>query len=413
MNVRRTGLIAVLFLLPAWNAAQAPAPAAPPATTVAPGVVYRHIALKAPAGEPWSIHVLEVSRKEKSIELHAAPGHDATGAMQRELPTAIAASAENAGAKVLAVVNGDYDLGAPYLGISDGLTITSRAVWTTGKPEWPNFSILTNGEPVIGVPDVDITLSSGKRTWTLAALNKPFGAAWGEGLRLYTRQYRSSVSSPAPFVAVVIGNLSRPLPLRVDSEVHGTVEQVMEAATEAQIPEGALMLVDRSDKRLQANAISSLRRGDKVKLDFRARIAGKRGIRHAIGGFPILVRDGKREIVGTPGANLKLRHPRTAACYNSQKIIFVVVDGRQPQLSVGMTLEELGDLMVSLGCTVAMNTDGGGSSVMGVKFSTVTQTGGASPAPTKVMSPSFEIVNSPSDGRERGRGNAWLVIARR
>jgi exopolysaccharide biosynthesis protein len=67
-----------------------------------------------------------------------------------------------------------------------------------------------------------------------------------------------------------------------------------------------------------------------------------------------------------------------------------------------MTLEELGDLMVSLGCTTAINTDGGGSSVMAV----------AERGANGGIKPPLQIVNSPSDGQERGRGNAWVIVRR-
>jgi exopolysaccharide biosynthesis protein len=45
----------------------------------------------------------------------------------------------------------------------------------------------------------------------------------------------------------------------------------------------------------------------------------------------------------------------------------VVVDGRQPNHSVGMSLPELTDLARSLGLVDALNLDGGGSSTMVVK----------------------------------------------
>jgi len=89
-------------------------------------------------------------------------------------------------------------------------------------------------------------------------------------------------------------------------------------------------------------------------------------------------------------------------CYNEQNYIFVVVDGRQPKLSVGMTLEELADFMVSLGCTEAMNTDGGGSAEMAASV----------PQKNSPGASKFEIVNSPSDGPERGRPNAWIIVRR-
>jgi len=59
-------------------------------------------------------------------------------------------------------------------------------------------------------------------------------------------------------------------------------------------------------------------------------------------------------------------HPRTAVGYskNGRILYLVVVDGRQPLYSEGMTLAELADLMIGLGAQFAMNLDGGGSSTM-------------------------------------------------
>ncbi|MCL4527964.1 MAG: phosphodiester glycosidase family protein [Chloroflexi bacterium] len=59
-------------------------------------------------------------------------------------------------------------------------------------------------------------------------------------------------------------------------------------------------------------------------------------------------------------------HPRTAIGYskNGRYLYLVVVDGRQPLYSEGITLKELADLMISLGAQYAMNLDGGGSSTM-------------------------------------------------
>ncbi len=58
------------------------------------------------------------------------------------------------------------------------------------------------------------------------------------------------------------------------------------------------------------------------------------------------------------------RHPRTAVglTKNNQTLIFLVVDGRQPGWSIGVTLPELADLMLELGAYSAVALDGGGSS---------------------------------------------------
>jgi len=58
-------------------------------------------------------------------------------------------------------------------------------------------------------------------------------------------------------------------------------------------------------------------------------------------------------------------NPRTAiGYYEPGHYCLVVVDGRSPGYSRGMTLDELAQLFSDLGCTAAYNLDGGKSSVM-------------------------------------------------
>jgi len=403
---------------------------------LARGVGYTHLRRATPAGEPWSIHVLEVSRRQKSVVLEAVRGAGATGEMRRELPTEMARRAAASGKKVIAVVNGDYDLAAPLLGVSDGLAVSAGAITTTGRPTWPAMGVTSSGEPLIGVPQVEMVLQSRRRSWRIAALNKPLGTAYETGPYLYTREFRATVKRDRAFRAVVIGKLSRGLPLRADATLRGVVEEIIEGATEAPIPAGKLVLVEQMPKEARsgsdpagekgrqegssrnggittgAGARTALRAGEKVKLRVRVSMNGRTKLRHVIGGFPILVEQGRKSIVGQPSVSLALRrHPRTAVCTNEQKIILVVVDGRQPQLSVGMTLDELADLMLELGCTTAMNTDGGGSSVMAVaaRAEGAGNADNAGAVGARYILP-LRIVNSPSDGQERGRGNAWIVV---
>ena len=89
----------------------------------------------------------------------------------------------------------------------------------------------------------------------------------------------------------------------------------------------------------------------------------------ALGGFPLLLRGGSRvgdlEVTERP-AFAAARHPRTALGYDPDRNLLwvVVVDGRQPSYSEGLTLPEVADLMKALGVEEALNLDGGGSSVM-------------------------------------------------
>lgn len=393
---------------------------------VSRGVSYTRIQRTTPAGEPWSIHVVEVSRAEKKIEVRSVRAAGVDGEMQREQPTKMALREAASGLNVVAVVNGDYDLPAPLLGVSDGLSVTAGAISTTGKPTWPAMAVTSSGEPLIGVPKVELVMESRGRSWTIASLNKPMGTTWGTGPHLFTREFRAAVKSEQPMQAVVIGKLSRGLPLRADGIVQGEVEKVFESASEVAIPVDGLVVTElAADKREPGKGaerltggpegrpynVTNLRTGEKVKLRVRVQMNGQKKIRDVIGGFPMLVEGGRKHIVGEPRASLAQRHPRTAVCYKERKIIFVVVDGRQPKLSVGMTLDELAELMVELGCTAAMNTDGGGSSVMAVAHAG--DVAAASRRRRGGVNPPLQIVNSPSDGQERGRGNAWIVIRKK
>ncbi len=81
--------------------------------------------------------------------------------------------------------------------------------------------------------------------------------------------------------------------------------------------------------------------------------------------------------------------PRSAIGYskNGRYLYLVVVDGRQPLYSEGMTVKELAELMRSVGGYYAMNLDGGGSSTLVVH--------GANGQP--------RVLNSPIDNRIPGR----------
>lgn len=95
------------------------------------------------------------------------------------------------------------------------------------------------------------------------------------------------------------------------------------------------------------------------------------GMKHAIGGGPWLVREGRPYIDSQAqhfGKNsLGNREPRTAVGVTANgNMLLVTVDGRQGGTSVGMTLPELSQLMQKLGAVHAMNLDGGSSTQMAI-----------------------------------------------
>jgi hypothetical protein len=92
------------------------------------------------------------------------------------------------------------------------------------------------------------------------------------------------------------------------------------------------------------------------------------GITDALGGGPLIVRNGKA--VWTAGedflpSQLGPRNPRTAVGQRRDgKIILLAVDGRRRGSSVGMTNWELAQAMVRLGAVTASALDAGGSTTM-------------------------------------------------
>ncbi|MDX1437187.1 MAG: phosphodiester glycosidase family protein, partial [Anaerolineales bacterium] len=93
------------------------------------------------------------------------------------------------------------------------------------------------------------------------------------------------------------------------------------------------------------------------------------------GGFPVLLRDGEIPTLTDPSG--AIRNPRTAVALDDDYIYFVVVDGRNPGVSVGMTYVELAAFIRDvLGADWAINQDGGGSSTMVIDGQVINNTSG-------------------------------------
>jgi flagellar hook assembly protein FlgD len=93
-----------------------------------------------------------------------------------------------------------------------------------------------------------------------------------------------------------------------------------------------------------------------------------RDVPEALGGGPVIVRGGKpifNALEEFSSYQLNRRHPRTAVGQRSDgRIIMLVVDGRRPGYSAGMTNFELAQAMIRLGAVTASALDAGGSSTM-------------------------------------------------
>lgn len=150
--------------------------------------------------------------------------------------------------------------------------------------------------------------------------------------------------------------------------IKATVDAVLTETTSTNIPDERAVLVLGGTS---AAAMRTIPRG--TVLEIRTQLTGFDAEKAtcAVGGGPIVLRN--NQIVaktGNEGFKSDIvvgRHPRSAIGRTADGDIWLVaVEGRQPKVSRGMTLTELGQLMTRLGCVDAMNLDGGGSTTMAV-----------------------------------------------
>jgi exopolysaccharide biosynthesis protein len=159
---------------------------------------------------------------------------------------------------------------------------------------------------------------------------------------------------------------------------------------------GILNFAERTNKRpLEFDSI--MRVVFNIAASKPAGSAAMKPVEDLTNGVPQLIKNGKIDITWeqekASKAFAETRHPRTAvAKLKDGKFLMMTVDGRQPGVSVGMSLQELAEYLFSLGAVDAMNLDGGGSTTMFLDG---------------------KVVNTPSDKEgERKVGDAIVVTLR-
>jgi len=320
---------------------------------------------------PWSIHVIHVRRSRMDLGLHTVLGGH--GALGLGTLSGQMAGFPKALGRPIASVNGDYFVrDGPFAGDPEGLCITEGRLVSTPS-EKSCFWVAPDGS--FQMTNVISLLSV---TW-------PDGTKTPAGLNeerkdrpvIYTADFGPGTHTVAGW-EVVLESASAAL---APGEVRTfSVAGVREGGG---VPLSSSNLVVSLPEALQKLA-KGLSPGATVAIDT-ATLPDLRGVRTAVGGGPALLRNGKPTVIDSGEA----RHPRSAIGWNAEEFVMVQVDGRQPPISVGMTLSELARYLLDLGCTDAINLDGGGSSTLWAQG---------------------QVVNSPSEGSERPMANALVVV---
>ncbi|HLH57306.1 MAG TPA: phosphodiester glycosidase family protein [Verrucomicrobiae bacterium] len=329
---------------------------------------------------PLSIHVVRVELSHHDFEFCTSLGKGTTLGMAVVSDQVKALPAECG--QPLAAINGDfYEKSEKYLGRPRDVEIHLGEVISTPAG---HTSFWMDPD---GVPHMTNVYSRFRVIW-------PDGKATPIGLNqqreddmavLYTAVTGSSTRTAGGTEYILEQSTNSPwLPLKI-GQVYTAKVRDARASGDAPLSRDTMVL---SIGPVLAGRVPALRPGATLQVATET-VPDLSAARVAIGGGPALVQDGKP--MQWPGF-LHMRHPRTALGWNKDYFYMVEVDGRQSNLSVGMTFPELAAYLVKLGCTQAMNLDGGGSATLWAL--------GA-------------VRNSPSEGEERPSANALVLVRKK
>jgi hypothetical protein len=326
---------------------------------------------------PWSIHVVKIDRAAKNVRLCTALG-GGSGLGMGIVSEQVKTLPPDMGTP-LAAINGDfYEKARAYPGRPRDLQIRNGEVLT--QPDGHAcFWIDTNGNPQMTnlISRFRVLWPDGKST--------PFGMnseRTNGTVVLYTAILGSSTLTDGGVEYVLEQSPGNDwLPLRAGRVYTARVRRTNHRGNSVIEAHTAVLSVapDLHGK------LPALNPGDTLQLATES-IPNLSGVDVAIGGGPALVQDGR--LMSWKGW-VHLPQPRTALGWNKRFIYLVEVDGRQLDLSLGMTFTQLAKYLRDLGCEQAMNLDGGGSATLWAFGS---------------------VKNSPSEGQERPAPNALVVV---
>lgn len=355
------------------------------ATQPAPGVRYQHLRSGGGNGRaPLSIHLLRAHMD--SVRLRSVLALDQI--LGQEAPSSAAARYGAVG-----VVNGGFSVSNdpwnPVHGDPNGFYVLNGR--TLSEPIEPRRSLLICREegrwiPSIVQPTLDVAVRLGALRLGGIGLNRALGS---NDVVAYTPEWSRTTVAPSHALEVVVAG--------------GSIVSVRDSLPPAVIPGDGFVLAATGDASTGVRAaLQGYGVGALAELGRAVRHPGVEGTADLTGcdatsAGPRLVHQGRAieryDDEGFRPAFSHERHPRTAVAWHAERrtLLLVVVDGRQPSLSAGMTLPELARwLAEEQDAAEAYNLDGGGSSAMVVD--------GA-------------LVNSPSDGRERRRSDLLILLA--
>lgn len=378
--------------LVAWNTAEQER------IQLASGVLYRKIVADA---KPLQETIYQIEMDRRSTFIDWLPVSSQGKVDRLETVGHLASEYGNAeNRQVIAAINGDF---FSFTGTPSGLQMVDREIITSPlKTKALLARLKSRGYQFRENVEMKASLGTkyGEEPLRLDAINRPRDPRRIDHAVLYNWRYGNSTRSLAGGTGVVIrtgseGSFSDRL--EEGQAMKGVIESVG-ASSDLPIGRGCIVLTAYGSK------AEWVRRHLEAGMEITVSIEYDQGLRDAVQVISanstlgtMLLREGNihASILDFSQPHNLDRHPRTIAASNEEKLIFLVVDGRQPGHSDGMTLAECACYLQSIGMRDAMNLDGGGSSTCYARL------------PGERLP---ELRNSPSDGFERGVGNAVVFV---
>lgn len=311
-----------------------------------------------------------------------------SGVYGRERVTAMADALRKQGADVLGGTNADFF--SFLTGIPLGVMIENGRVLSSDAGA-NAFGIREDGTCVLGCPEVKISLTRTADGLTLpvAHINK-YPAVWGAYLS--TPDLGVSTHSTEDSTEIVFRILDGDF--RIGASVIAEITGVFDNSKNIRIPENGFAITVHN-KASCFSSYTKLKTGDRTELAITAS-PGWENVVTAVGGGDILIRDGVIQESITDEDHERYRNPRTAIGRTAEGDIRIFVMDGVPETSgsSGLTLDGLAKTMRDLGCTDALNLDGGGSSTVLLKKENGTLT----------------MANQPPETNGRAVSNAILFV---
>ncbi len=371
--------------------------------TLSPGVEFAVGVMFTTGGRRQSVRVVTVDGSHRDVKIKALLSNDK--AIKRERSSTLARRKSHPGMEAMAAINGEAvqrgAVGAYAAPLS--MHVSGGELMIAGPCTRPVVGIDSDGGARVSNVRVHIEVE-------LPGLRDPRSIHRVNTHRddakvvLFTRRFASSTRTASGGTEVVL-DLSGTLQPNDSQEVR--VVKVRRGGGNTTLRDGQAVL---SMKGPNNKWVKDLRAGQRLQLNTTIvrkvdaecggrieQASGWGDIIEAMGGNHFTALNGN---VAAPSSSVysagSQRHPRTGVGVTPDgRLLMVTVDGRRSGYSIGVTLKEMGKLMLSLGARHAFNLDGGGSTVMSRYY-----TG----------SGKFQVTNRPSDGSERPATNALAAF---